>query len=851
MKKPILYFFLLIVFAFAFESMAASSLHSKLRGKILLKVEDSGKAYYLSPLNNKAFYLGRPKDAFGIMREQGVGISNKDLYKIKVGVSAEDVDTDSDGLSDGLEDALGLDKNSGDTDNDGYGDMEELVNGYSPWGDGRQNLDEGFAEKQKGKIFLQVERNGEAWYINPDDSRRYFLGRPADAFSVMRNLGLGISNENMKHFEDSIVELSSEELEEREAVVSDDKLLEESEVEENIDQKNQQESEQNKEASQESESVDSNKTDDEPEEVLDSNKEDSESSTEAEEVDDNTGSSSDNNPATEDPSIEAEAVEDEPVDNKEKAIGLWRYKDIYLERNGQITKAELERVPLDLRIKNIKSNGICSGISHNKEGDELGIVCHKGYLPITFNGDAVSFSEEHVFAESFEGFYLMGYFPKRRPWITPTKYEIENGNLVFIAKSEEYNESYRFVYEKVNYPFYDPVDIELSVENSLVKAGTDMVINGVAKTDEVLRVFLYVPLSEQMKELDNTGAEHSSYNLSVEGCAYNRCSDLPIITKGEPVTLPVSDDESSGGTLVDDENYYSCPFYPTKWDKIDGVNDYILSDVLCLRPDDNGEFQVKIFNSGYSNIFGYNEKTPLIVNAKLAANDSWAKAEAEFVTCDATPGLECGYNDLLTRNECSTLGCESFTPEFSVDSNSIYNPKDPGLINWLTYRNDEFNFELKYPGHFVNNTGDWEGAYFKVESPVIEYNSIGNIMVEGVEISVTDKNVYKEYSNGTWTTKSFSEAEWKEFKIAENQSLFEILENNGTSAEFVDVDSYGTVIAKNSWSRTHEGKECYELMLCKYNENTSTNIEMDFETCSKDDDYGSIINYMVDSFNFY
>ncbi|MFH1766562.1 MAG: hypothetical protein ABH826_00495, partial [Patescibacteria group bacterium] len=42
-----------------------------------------------------------------------------------------------------------------------------------------------------GRILLQVEENGEAWYVNPIDERRYFMGRPADAFQLMRNLGLG------------------------------------------------------------------------------------------------------------------------------------------------------------------------------------------------------------------------------------------------------------------------------------------------------------------------------------------------------------------------------------------------------------------------------------------------------------------------------------------------------------------------------------------------------------------------------------------------------------------------------------------------------------------------------------
>ena len=53
------------------------------------------------------------------------------------------------------------------------------------------------ASRMAGKILLQVEENGEAWYVSPDNNQRYFLGRPNDAFELMRKLGLGISNSNL------------------------------------------------------------------------------------------------------------------------------------------------------------------------------------------------------------------------------------------------------------------------------------------------------------------------------------------------------------------------------------------------------------------------------------------------------------------------------------------------------------------------------------------------------------------------------------------------------------------------------------------------------------------------------
>jgi hypothetical protein len=49
--------------------------------------------------------------------------------------------------------------------------------------------------KLSGRLLLQVEENGEAWYLNPVDKKRYFLARPADMFNIMKQFGLGASHE--------------------------------------------------------------------------------------------------------------------------------------------------------------------------------------------------------------------------------------------------------------------------------------------------------------------------------------------------------------------------------------------------------------------------------------------------------------------------------------------------------------------------------------------------------------------------------------------------------------------------------------------------------------------------------
>ena len=105
------------------------------------------------------YSLSRPVIAFRVMREQGVGISNANLKKIPVGGNCPSYDQSC--------------------------NIQSGVNSS-------------FANSQKGKILLQVEASGEAWYVNPQDSKRYFLGRPTDAFNIMKTLGLGISNVNFE-----------------------------------------------------------------------------------------------------------------------------------------------------------------------------------------------------------------------------------------------------------------------------------------------------------------------------------------------------------------------------------------------------------------------------------------------------------------------------------------------------------------------------------------------------------------------------------------------------------------------------------------------------------------------------
>jgi len=188
---------LAVIFLFGCNPVDASMVDD-LKGKILLEVEDQGKAWYFHPDTLKRYYLGRPADALAVMRDVGQGITNENLQKIPVAnMNLGGYDSDNDGLSDSLEIAFGTNKLIPDSDEDGRSDKIEILRGFDPAvAYGGVITNENFACKQVGKIFLQIENFGEAWYVSPVDCERYYLGRPADAFEIMRKLSIGISDEN-------------------------------------------------------------------------------------------------------------------------------------------------------------------------------------------------------------------------------------------------------------------------------------------------------------------------------------------------------------------------------------------------------------------------------------------------------------------------------------------------------------------------------------------------------------------------------------------------------------------------------------------------------------------------------
>jgi len=67
------------------HSVITSVIPIRLYGRILIDVEDHGRAYWINPTDGGKYYLGRPDDAFRILKEKGLGISNANINKIDLG----------------------------------------------------------------------------------------------------------------------------------------------------------------------------------------------------------------------------------------------------------------------------------------------------------------------------------------------------------------------------------------------------------------------------------------------------------------------------------------------------------------------------------------------------------------------------------------------------------------------------------------------------------------------------------------------------------------------------------------------------------------------------------------------
>ncbi len=63
---------------------ASNSLANRLKGRILLQIQQHGEAYYVYPKNCRMIYLKDGAAAYEIMRYLGLGITNADLERVEV-----------------------------------------------------------------------------------------------------------------------------------------------------------------------------------------------------------------------------------------------------------------------------------------------------------------------------------------------------------------------------------------------------------------------------------------------------------------------------------------------------------------------------------------------------------------------------------------------------------------------------------------------------------------------------------------------------------------------------------------------------------------------------------------------
>lgn len=115
---------------------------AKWSGRFFLATESTGEVWYVSPINLQRYYLGRPADALGVMQKLGRGISNQNFANLTSG-------------------------------------QNDLF------------------KRLSGQIVLQVESAGQAWYLDPVTQKPIYLGRPIDAWNLMRQKSMGISKQNL------------------------------------------------------------------------------------------------------------------------------------------------------------------------------------------------------------------------------------------------------------------------------------------------------------------------------------------------------------------------------------------------------------------------------------------------------------------------------------------------------------------------------------------------------------------------------------------------------------------------------------------------------------------------------
>ncbi len=208
MRSVLKYSLLIFVLFFCIPTTAFalfdSSLSYELRGYFLIQVDNHGQSWYVDIDNGLKHELVKDSSAWQLVHDLGLGISHFNLEKIPIAVNEKLIknDSDKDGLDDDLERAIGTDPFNSDSDGDSYNDGLEILNLFSPLNSGRPSIDSKLSSKLAGQILLDVEKNGEAWYVSPKDNLRYYISNYQDLFSMITVVGHGINSESLNYIAD-------------------------------------------------------------------------------------------------------------------------------------------------------------------------------------------------------------------------------------------------------------------------------------------------------------------------------------------------------------------------------------------------------------------------------------------------------------------------------------------------------------------------------------------------------------------------------------------------------------------------------------------------------------------------
>ncbi len=145
MKK--FYFFLPLLVASLFLIGAiktnAATPASQFKGLILLQTDSQGEAWYVNPGNLQRYFLATPEDAQNLIKKVGIGAKHSFFEK------------------------------------------------------------ETFAPHNLGRIYIDVEENGKAYYIYPKDKKAYYLGSMKEALIVWKSLGQATDDAQLNQIEEA------------------------------------------------------------------------------------------------------------------------------------------------------------------------------------------------------------------------------------------------------------------------------------------------------------------------------------------------------------------------------------------------------------------------------------------------------------------------------------------------------------------------------------------------------------------------------------------------------------------------------------------------------------------------